>query len=297
MRRLELRRLHPDDRSVRDEGTAFYKDGNSCRLEHGDGHLCLQGPAPHARLGGFVQSHAGKKAGGRLWDLILPEGAVMHHETGSFEAGDMVPSNCAREAASVQSGEAGSEVSSKAAILSLFNSLEQKGIRYCHWKSNIRLEATFAAAEDIDLLVDQRDAGLFHAVLLENGFKLTQSRSGTGHPGVFHALGLDEASAELVHVHAYFQIVSGDSLVKNYRLPIERLLLEQTRYLHGVRVPTPEAELVLFALRIALKHTGPIEILMANRRYRTVSRELSWLREAANAGRAEALCAAWFPSP
>jgi len=208
----------------------------------------------------------------------------------------MVPSNCAREAASVQSGEAGSEVSSKAAILSLFNSLEQKGIRYCHWKSNIRLEATFAAAEDIDLLVDQRDAGLFHAVLLENGFKLTQSRSGTGHPGVFHALGLDEASAELVHVHAYFQIVSGDSLVKNYRLPIERLLLEQTRYLHGVRVPTPEAELVLFALRIALKHTGPIEILMANRRYRTVSRELSWLREAANAGRAEALCAAWFPS-
>ena len=109
---------------------------------------------------------------------------------------------------------------------------------------------------------------LFHTALLENGFKLAQSSSGIGHPGVFHALGLDEASAELVHVHAYFQIVSGDSLVKSYRLPIERALLEQTRYLHGVRVPTPEAELVLFALRIALKHTGPIEILMANRHYR-----------------------------
>src|SRR5439155_26471249 len=68
------------------------------------------------------------------------------------------------------------------------------------------------------------------------------------------------------------------------------------RYLHGVRVPTPEAELVLFALRIALKHTGPIEILMANRHYRKVSRELSWLLEAANAERAEALCTAWFPS-
>ena len=186
--------------------------------------------------------------------------------------------------------------SSKAVIRSLFNSLEQKGVRYCHWKSNIRLEETLAAAEDIDLLVDQRDAALFHTALLENGFKLAQLRSGTGHPGVFHALGLDEASAELVHVHAYFQIVSGDSLVKSYRLPIERLLLEQTRYLHGVRVPTPEAELVLFALRIALKHTGPIEILMANRHYRRISRELGWLREAANAERAEALCTAWFPS-
>lgn len=202
----------------------------------------------------------------------------------------------AGETASVGPNDVGRPRSSKAAIRNLFKSLEQKGVRYCHWKSNIRLEETLAAAEDIDLLVDQRDAGLFHAALLENGFKLTQSRSGIGHPGVFHAMGLDEASAELVHVHAYFQIVSGDSLVKSYRLPIESSLLEQTRYLHGVRVPTPEAELVLFALRIALKHTGPIEILMANRDYRGVSRELRWLREAASVERAEALCAAWFPN-
>jgi thymidylate kinase len=220
----------------------------------------------------------------------------MRDERGSVEVDDTVPSKWAREAVSVQSNDAGPAGSSKVAIRNLFKSLEQKGVRYCHWKSNIRLEETLAAAEDIDLLVDSRDAGLFHAVLLENGFKLTQSRSGIGHPGVFHALGFDEASAELVHVHAYFQIVSGDSLVKSYRMPIERSLLEQTRYLHGVRVPTPEAELVLFALRIALKHTGPIEILMANRDYRRVLTELGWLRAAANAERAEALCTAWFPS-
>jgi thymidylate kinase len=221
----------------------------------------------------------------------------MHHEvTGSFDLHDIGPSNWASEAVSVKSHDVGPTVSSKAVIRSLFNSLEQKGVRYCHWKSNIRLEETLAAAEDIDLLIDRRDAELFHTTLLENGFKLAQSRSGIGHPGVFHAFGLDEASAELVHVHAYFQIVSGDSLVKSYRLPIEKLFLDQIRYLHGVRVPTPEAELVLFALRIALKHTGPIEVLMANRHYRGVSRELGWLREAANAERAEALCAAWFPT-
>ena len=133
-----------------------------------------------------------------------------------------------------------STVPSKAVIRSLFNSLEQKSVRYCHWKSNIRLEETLAAAEDIDLLIDRRDARLFHTALLENGFKLAQSSSGIGHPGVFHAFGLDETSAELVHVHAYFQVVSGDSLVKSYRLPIEKLLLEQTRYLHGVRIPTPK---------------------------------------------------------
>ena len=220
----------------------------------------------------------------------------MRNERGSVEVDYMVPSSSTREAVTVQLNDAGPAVSNKAAIRSFFKSLEQKGVRYCHWKSNIRLEKTLAAAEDIDLLVDARHAKLFYAALLENGLKLTHSRSGIGHPGVFHAIGLDEASVASVHVHAYFQIVSGDSLVKSYRLPIERSLLEQTRYMLGVRVPTPEAELVLFALRIALKHVGPIEILMANRHYRSVSRELGWLREAANAERAEALCTAWFPS-
>ena len=221
---------------------------------------------------------------------------MSHEIAGSFDLDDTGPSSWTSEAVSVQSDDRGPAVLSKVLTRTLFNSLEQKGIRYCHWKSNIRLEETLAAAEDIDLLIDRRDAKLFDATLLENGFKLAQSSSGIGHPGVFHAFGLDEASAELVHVHAYFQVVSGDSLVKSYRLPIEKLLLEQTRYLHGVRVPTPEAELVLFALRIALKHTGPIEVLMANRHYRGVSRELGWLREAANAEGAEALCTAWFPT-
>jgi thymidylate kinase len=214
----------------------------------------------------------------------------------TLEVNDMVYSKRASETVSVQSDGAPPSVPSKAAIRNLFNSLEQKGVRYCHWKSNIRLEETLAAAEDIDLLIDQRDATLFHAALLENGYKLAQSRSGIDHPGVFHALGLDGTSADLAHVHAYFQIVSGDSLVKNYRLPVERSLLQQTRYLHGVRVPMPEAELVLFTLRIALKNTSPIEILMANRHYRQVSGELRALREGACTQQAEALCTAWFPA-
>jgi thymidylate kinase len=220
----------------------------------------------------------------------------MHEERAFAEVDYTVPSSSAKETVTVQSKKAGSSGADKAAIRSVFKSLEQKGVRYCHWKSNIRLEETLAAAEDIDLLVDPRDAGLLYAALLENGLKLTKSRSGIGHPGVFHAVGLDEGSAASVHVHAYFQIVSGDSLVKSYRLPIERSLLEQTRYLHGVRVPTAEAELVLFALRIALKQIGPIEILMANRHYGKVSTELRWLRDAADAKRAEALCTLWFPS-
>jgi thymidylate kinase len=90
--------------------------------------------------------------------------------------------------------------------------------------------------------------------------------------------------------------VSGDSLVKNYRLPIEDLLLARTRHLHGVKVPAPEVELLLFLLRIALKHVSPIEILKVSLHYRQVSSELSWLREAADLQEAEALLGTWFPN-
>jgi len=184
----------------------------------------------------------------------------------------------------------------KPIIRLFFETLERRKIRYCHWKSNIRLDETLRGDEDIDVLVDPRDAASFREAMLECGFKLAQSRSGSGHPGVYHALALDEDSAELVHLHAYHQIVSGDSLVKNYRFPIERRFLDETRLLDGIRVPKAEAELILFSLRIALKHVSPIEILLVNRHYRKVAAELSWLRDAADEKAAEALCASWFPS-
>jgi thymidylate kinase len=184
----------------------------------------------------------------------------------------------------------------KEPIRKLFATLEMSRVRYCHWKSNIRLEQTLAGTQDIDLLVDRRDAQVFHAILLEIGFKFAESHAGLGHPGVFHALALDESTAELVDLHAHYQIVSGDSLVKNYRLPIEDLLLSRTRHLHGVKVPAAEVELLLFLLRIALKHVSPIEILKVNLHYRKVSSELVWLRETANLQEAEALLRTWFPS-
>jgi thymidylate kinase len=181
-------------------------------------------------------------------------------------------------------------------VRTFIETLNRKAVRYCHWKSNIRLPDTLSGVEDIDILVNRGDAEAFREAMLKNGFKRAQSRSGIGHPGVFHALSLDEATGELAHLHAYYQIVSGDSLVKNYRLKIEDLLLHDTIDTHGVMVPSREAELVVFALRMILKHVSPVEILMVNRHYSGVAHEMAWLRQQADADRAAALCTAFFPS-
>jgi thymidylate kinase len=191
---------------------------------------------------------------------------------------------------------ASDDLPEKSVIRRLFDCLEGYGVSYCHWKSNRRLNRTLAGLEDIDLLVDPRDAALFYSAIIESGFKLAVSRSGCEHPGVFHALALGATSGALVDLHAHFQMVSGDSLVKTYRFPMERYVLETACRQAGVRVPQPAAELALFVLRIVLKHLSPIEILKTNRNYAKVSEELAWLLARSDRAAAAALCTAWFPT-
>jgi thymidylate kinase len=184
----------------------------------------------------------------------------------------------------------------KAVIRRLFDCLEELDVNYCHWKSNIRLADTLAGREDIDLLVDPRCAALFHSALARCGYRPAVSRFGNRHPAVFHAIALDSSSGELVDLHAYHQIVSGDSLVKNYRFPIERAILSGSCRQDGVRVPDSSAELLLFVLRMALKHVNLIEILKVNRHYDKVVAELEWLQRRGDSVRAAELCAIWFPA-
>jgi len=184
----------------------------------------------------------------------------------------------------------------KQAVRALFSSLEASDISYCHWKSNCRLQDTLTGDEDIDILVDRRDALSLHAQMLRNGYKLAASLDSTEHPSTFHAIALDRKTAELVDLHACYQVYSGDSLVKNYRLAIEDHLLSKTRDLYGVKVPEVELELVYFVLRIALKHLSPVEILKSNRRYFKTSAELEWLRQQGDDQKAAELCQSLFPA-
>ena len=180
--------------------------------------------------------------------------------------------------------------------LMLFAALERQGIRYCHWKSNIRLAETLAGLEDIDLLVHPADSHAFQHIINECGFKLTVSRMGVGHPGVFHAIAWDHDSGRLLDLHAYHQLVSGDSLVKSFRFPVEEDFLARSSSLMGVRIPEPSAELVLYLLRILLKHTSMIEIRKVNGHFGHCRDELSWLLQRSDVGEAAALCDDWFPS-
>lgn len=178
----------------------------------------------------------------------------------------------------------------------LILALDAASVRYCHWKSNIRLQESLAGGEDLDLLVHRADAGALFSALSQTGFKLCRSTGGIDHPGIIHALALDDSGQKLLHVHAYFQILTGDSLVKSYHIPIEEALLSEPMRLHGIPVPDPAVELAVFVLRVLLKHGALSEVVLVNRDYGASAQELAWLSARADWEHARAWLCRWMPA-
>jgi thymidylate kinase len=140
--------------------------------------------------------------------------------------------------------------------------LADKKIDYCHWKSNSFLDRSASGDNDLDLLINLAHAQRFTEILYSLGFKETLIPKSEELPGVRDYYGYDQKTGRLVHVHAHFQLVLGNDLSKNYRLPIEQVYLQSSVQQDLFRVPAPEFELVVLVIRMVLKHSTWDSIIM-----------------------------------
>jgi thymidylate kinase len=140
-------------------------------------------------------------------------------------------------------------------VQELCDALDEKGVDYCHWKSNNALDRSLRGENDLDLLVRRSDVPGFAEILYRLGFKQAYSPSDRRLPGVQSYYGYDHAADKFVHVHAHYQLVLGHDMTKNYRLPIERALLDTAVYEESIRRTSPELEFVVFVIRMVLKHS------------------------------------------
>lgn len=136
----------------------------------------------------------------------------------------------------------------------LFQALNHSGIRYCHWKSNLRLEWGMQGLTDLDLLVDPEDAQVFKQVLAEHDIKPFLAAPGKRYPALEDYMGFDPSSGKFFHLHVHYQLVLGEQFVKNYRLPLEDQFLDSIQYRSGVKIPAPELELIVLSIRALLKY-------------------------------------------
>lgn len=140
-------------------------------------------------------------------------------------------------------------------LLSFFETLNRESVRYCHWKSNLRLENALAGRTDLDLLVDRYHAQRFRDLAGEFGFKEMRSPAYKQYPAMEDYLGFDEATGCLSHLHVHYRLILGKQYMKEYCVPLEESFLASRQYqepLH-VMIPLPEWELVVLIIRVLLK--------------------------------------------
>ena len=151
-------------------------------------------------------------------------------------------------------------------VAALCRTLASKKIDYCHWKSNTFLYRSANGDNDLDLLVNRIHAQEFEEILSKLGFKESLLPKAEELPGVRNYYGCDPKTGRLIHVHLHFQLILGNDLSKNYRLPLERAYLESSIQRDLFRVPAPEFELVVLVIRMMLKHSTWDSILMRHGR-------------------------------
>lgn len=140
------------------------------------------------------------------------------------------------------------------AVTNLFRALHRAGVRYCHWKSNMRLGWGLNGRTDLDLLVDPEHGPLFRQILRQHNIKPLRPAPGKEYPGIESHLGFDPASGKLFHLHVHYQLVLGEQYVKNYHLPLEKEVLDSVCMPQGILVPAPALELIILSLRALLKY-------------------------------------------
>src|SRR5690606_7554178 len=102
--------------------------------------------------------------------------------------------------------------------------------------------------------VDRASLAQAITILARLGFKAAAARWGINPPSIRHYYGLDPETSQLIHVHLFSRVLTGESFVKSHLFPFETMLLANTDYAGRIRVASKPAELVLFTLRVFVKY-------------------------------------------
>ena len=152
---------------------------------------------------------------------------------------------------------------------SLFDDLHQRKLGYALWKNLAEVEDALAGKGDLDLYVRVETAGLFLERLIANGFVRAHSRY--TYPDVEHHFAWDETAGRFCHLHVYFRLVTGESHLKQFCLPIESYLDAFPPTIntdHGLLECHPQVlqRLHLFRRRIKLSSLPGVALYLRERR-------------------------------
>jgi len=137
-----------------------------------------------------------------------------------------------------------------------FEKVSIENIPYCSWKNNHVLKDELSGNGDIDLLVQPSCKHKFERILSDYDF-IRVSSSISEYPHIHHYYGYDENANKFAHMHVYYKLVTGDSHLKNYRLPLESQILESSKVNQfGISEAAAHHQMQLYILRKVIKKSS-----------------------------------------
>jgi len=180
-------------------------------------------------------------------------------------------------------------------IKKIFGILNSRQIEYCHWKSNHLIKSFLQGKGDLDILVSETSEKEFKEALSEFKFKLVVCPAWERTDSVYHYYGLDEETGTIVHLHVYFKLMTGGMLIKNYHLPLARLLLESSSEFDGIKIPDRSSEFLVFVIRKILECGSLPDYLFVLRETENISNEFYSLFDSRTSDKAKALLPRFLP--
>jgi len=142
----------------------------------------------------------------------------------------------------------------------LFNRLNQD-IPYVVWKACHEIKTALNGLGDIDILIDSDYQKQFQKIMRAQGFVHAEF-SALKFPFVCHFYGCDEETGKICHLHVYYKIVTGESHLKSYHLPLENEIIAN-RFLNsmGVYETAYRDQALIYSMRHYMKRASLIGYL------------------------------------
>ena len=178
-------------------------------------------------------------------------------------------------------------ISSCSRVCSVLRELESNDLNYVHWKSNEHLDKSVTGLTDLDILFDYEHYEKIVEILLKQGFKRYNAPCFKQYPFIEDFVYINPEQNTVVHIHAHFKLIVGETNVKNYHLNWESHIFKNRIYNkeYSIYTISPEYELLLLIVRVSLKENfsrkyGIRRFLNSSDEERKNSeREFAWLKE------------------
>ncbi len=138
-------------------------------------------------------------------------------------------------------------------LLNLLKALREREIPNVSWKNNHELELVLNGDTDLDLYVPKPEKRNFLETAQKHQW-LQVKNPVADYPDLCHFYGIGK-DLKVYHIHVYFQVITGESWLKEYNLPIGDFLINNRvrSEIDHLYVLNGKSQAYLFALRHFLK--------------------------------------------